>query len=249
MKYLPIIAVLALTACTSKPAQTAAQQAPTCEQLHPYGLPATVKDLQRNCDVGFESFMWVAGKIPLIAVEYVQPSDLIGTESQQATIIQDFSMGKDTPGAEAYMKLPYTPGFLASPKNHTTSRRAIKSAYQTSNIVPLDPIFARGAWAKLENDIRACIKEFGALTIVSGVLPSEEVTTTKLTVPLTMYKVILSPANYRAVMIDNRALSPVPTNFKRYDISLAELERRGALIAPNWKAKARTERGTLCSNL
>lgn len=249
MKYLPIIAAALLTACSSKPAQTTTTQAPTCEQLHPYGLPATVKDLKRNCDAGFESFMWVDGKIPLIAVEYVQPSDLIGKESLTATVIQDFSLGKATPPPEAYQNLPYTAGFLASPRNHTTSRRAIKSMYQTSNLVPLDPIFARGVWTKLDNEIRNCIKESGAMTVITGVLPSEEVTSTKLTIPLTMYKVLVSASNYRAIILDNRAMSPVPTNFKKYDISLADLEKRGARVAPNWNAKPRTEVGTLCANI
>lgn len=250
---LAFAAPLLLAACSPKPETTtnpataaAAAPAADCSQLHPYGLPQTIKTLKRNCEVGFETFVWAEGGIPLISTAYLSPALTNGTELPEQVLRVDASMPPEAvTNPTLYIEAGYEPGYLVDPGDVKGNASATAATFQTSNVVPHNPVLHREAWSALSIAVRNCALALGGATVITGALPGDEFIKQRISVPTALYKVILNASGYRAFLMTNT--DQIRTaNLTKFEVSFDTLAKRGAIIAPNWKTTPRNRKGQLC---
>lgn len=104
-----------------------------------------------------------------------------------------------------YWESGYDRGHLAPSADFRWSKTALSESYYYSNMSPQLPEFNRGAWSKLENQVREWSLDAGELYVVTGPVLNDNLAkvpqgTRKVSIPKLYYKIILDlvPPFYKA---------------------------------------------------
>ena len=223
-----------------------------CGEMFAYGQPqaSTGDRTTFLCRLGYATLHDDARKVPLYSAEHLVARDL----AREVSRTDDFAPDPDLPSGERaeladYAGSGYDRGHLAPAADATDSREMHQSFY-LSNMVPQNKVMNEQIWAGLENATRACAKRVGELYVISGPVftgPARTVGRSRVEVPDALYKIALDARSgeFRAFLMPNVALRRT-TNYARYEVSIADIERRSGLnFFPQGKLPE-DQRGQLC---
>lgn len=149
----------------ARPAQFSGNQ--RCPPFLDYGTPSLGTDFL--CRTGFAIGHDPRSRTPLWVIERIGLGSLNGGVARTDNFRADPDL---LPGRRAeledYSGSGYDRGHMAPAGNLTWSNQAMVESFYLSNIAPQNPALNRGAWARLEENIRNWVLERNDLVIITG---------------------------------------------------------------------------------
>lgn len=226
-------ALLLLSAVLVGCPQKADVSADNCTDEFADGQPTTATTTIRLCRDEYISIYDPAKKVPLLVAEKLQPSEFDGSVSRTDNFQQDPDLAETQSAAlNDYRKSGYARGHMAPAADFTSTESAMNQSFYLSNIVPQDSGMNSGIWASLESATRDCAKQLGTLYVMTGPIFEGKPNTIgddQVTVPSSLYKIVVSGNAARAFLMPNRKLPSARSNFLRYEVTVAEVQRATGL--------------------
>ncbi len=225
-----------------------------CGEMFAFGQPQprTGERTTFLCRLGYATLHDDVRKVPLYSAEHLVARDL----ARSVTRTDDFQPDPDLPGGQRaelndYAGSGYDRGHMA-PAADATDTREMHQSFYLSNMVPQNRVMNEQIWAGLEAATRACAKRSGELFVITGPIFEGRARTVgpdRVEVPDALFKIALDARSgaYRAFLMPNAALRRT-TNFSRYEVSIAEIERRSGLNFFPQGQLAEAQRGSLCAD-
>ena len=167
-------------------------------------------------------------RIPRLVVEVLTPLKLQGTVSRE----DDFRADERLPlNARAdlsdYRGSGYDRGHLAPAADFKYSPTAMSNSFLLSNIAPQEPSFNQQAWNGLEDATRACAKQTGKLTVITGTLGKSGSLNGRgrVTIPASFFKMWTDGQDYRLWVMPNIAINKLSgQQYGQYEVSIKDLQ-------------------------
>lgn len=202
-----------------------------CPPFMEYGSPS--RDIDFLCRTGFAVGHDPDTRTPRWVIERLRVGALYGGIERT----DDFRPDPDLrPGRRAelsdYVGSGYDRGHMAAAGNLTWSLQAMVESFYLSNVAPQNPSLNRGAWARLEDDVRQWTMERGDLVVITGpVFASQGVVIgqSPVRVPIAFYKVIFDPFRREGVGYVYSNTPPDSNNRADYQVPIEQIERTTGL--------------------
>lgn len=145
---------------------------------------------------------------------------------------EDFKPDPDLlPGRRAelrdYVGSGFDRGHMAPAADMTFSNQAMSESFYLSNIAPQNPTLNRGAWARLEQQVRDWLLQRPELVVITGPMWGAQRTTigtTPVRVPYAFFKVIYDPNRSEAVAFVYTNVAPDAADLAAHRVPLEQLE-------------------------
>ncbi|MBM4192732.1 MAG: DNA/RNA non-specific endonuclease [Gammaproteobacteria bacterium] len=202
-----------------------------CPPYLDYGSPS--REIDFLCRTGFAIGHDPEARTPRWVIERLR----VGTLNGGVERTDDFRADPDLrPGRRAelsdYAGSGYDRGHMAAAGNVTWSLQAMVESFYLSNIAPQNPGLNRGAWARLEEDVRQWTLERGDLVVITGPVfgsQSAVIGQSPVRVPIAFYKVIFDPFRREGVGYVYPNAPPVSNNRADYQVPIEQIERTTGL--------------------
>ena len=256
------LTALLLTACTSAEPQqvTTPPTTPPPVQTEPEPLPclslaATLPDRYKGeglfalCNDGYAVRYSLSDRVPRLVAEQLTREKLQGSAERQDDFRADTRLPLDRRAdLNDYRGSGYDRGHLAPAADFKYSVQAMSDSFLLSNIAPQEPTFNRNAWAGLESATRACAKERGSLTVLTGTLGKSGSLhgQGRVSIPASFYKLWTDGADYRLWVMPNIATGKLSgAEFAQYELSLKDMQSYWPEFRVNTSLKGEAA-GRLC---
>ena len=190
-----------------------------------------------------------ARKVPLVVAEYLTPAELAGDVARTDNFQPDpeLSSGQRAELPD-YQASGYDRGHMAPAADFEAGLTQMNQSFYLSNMVPQNPEMNRGIWAQLESAVRACTARQGGLYVLTGPVFSGRarfIGPDRVSVPNSLYKVVVSGSSARAFVLPNKTL-PKTTNFSSYEITVDALQAQTGLTFFPAGGVTTSARGSFC---
>jgi endonuclease G, mitochondrial len=214
----------------------------------PTGKQGNLKLLCRN---EYISLYDPARKVPLMVAEHLTGAELNGTVRRSENFQPDpeLSSGQRAELSD-YRASGYDRGHMAPAGDFVAAETQMTQSFYLSNMVPQNGEMNRGAWAKLEEATRACAKSLRSVYIITGPIFDGRARTIgqgRVSVPNSLYKIVVSGDSARAFVMPNRSL-PDNSNFGGYETSTDGVQTATGLKFFPAGGVQTGVRGTFCSS-
>jgi endonuclease G len=128
---------------------------------------------------------------------------------------------------EDYVGSGFDRGHMAPAGDLTWSLQAMTESFYLSNIAPQNPSLNRGAWAKLEEEVRKWVLERVDLIVITGPVfgvGSTVIGASPVRVPVAFYKVIFDPFRREAIGFVYPNSPPASSNIADYQVPVEQIE-------------------------
>jgi endonuclease G, mitochondrial len=165
-------------------------------------------------------------------VHIVSKDILFGTVGRSNDFRPDPKVSTFTADSADYWNSGYDRGHLAPSADFRWSAAALSESYYYSNMSPQHPDLNRGAWSKLENQVREWAIDAGELCVVTGPilkpdLPKVPQGSHRVSIPEHYYKIVYdyssTPQKAIGFIFPNTAL---PYRLEKHVVSIDSIERR-----------------------
>jgi len=197
-----------------------------CPPFLDYGAPSIGIDFL--CRTGFAVGHDPRARTPVWVIERIGLSSLNGGVERTDNFRADPDL---LPGRRSelddYAGSGYDRGHMAPAGNLTWSNQAMVESFYLSNIAPQNPTLNRGAWSRLEENIRNWVLERNDLIIITGPVFSAQdsvIGRSPVRVPQAFFKVIFDPVRREAVAFVYPNSSPASSDLAAYRVPLEQLE-------------------------
>ena len=202
-----------------------------CPPYMDYGSPSRQVDFL--CRTGFAVGHDPDARTPRWVIERLR----VGTLNGGIERTDDFRADPDLlQGRRAelqdYVGSGYDRGHMAAAGNLTWSLQAMVESFYLSNIAPQNPSLNRGAWARLEEDVRLWTLERGDLVVVTGPVFGSQgavIGQSPVQVPVAFYKVVYDPFRREGVGFVYPNVPPTSNNRADYQVPIEQIERTTGL--------------------
>jgi endonuclease G len=208
----------------ARPAQFSGNQ--RCPPFLDYGTPSLGTDFL--CRTGFAIGHDPRSRTPLWVIERIGLGSLNGGVARTDNFRADPDL---LPGRRAeledYSGSGYDRGHMAPAGNLTWSNQAMVESFYLSNIAPQNPALNRGAWARLEENIRNWVLERNDLVIITGPvfgMQDDVIGRSPVRVPQAFFKVVFDPVRREAVAFVYPNADPAINDLAAYRVPLDQLE-------------------------
>ncbi len=124
-------------------------------------------------------------------------------ELKKVKLVSDPKLPKATATKKDYKKSNYAPGLLATPFDMAFSEEALSETQYITNACPFKPFFNNGLWYNLGELVRYWAQEYGGVYVITGPVlteaPFPTIGKNKVSVPKTLYKVVMDKDKTKAV--------------------------------------------------
>jgi endonuclease G len=214
---------------SARPQQFSADR--NCPPFLEYGSPSLAVDFL--CRTGFAVGHDPTTRTPAWVIERLGLASLNGgverTDNFRAD--PDLSPGRRAE-LEDYVGSGFDRGHMAAAGNLTWSNQAMAESFYLSNIAPQNPTLNRGAWARLEADIRNWVLERTDLVVITGpVFGTQDavIGRSPVRVPLAFYKIVFDPFRREAVGFVYPNSPPTSSDPVDYRVPVEQIERTTGL--------------------
>ena len=140
------------------------------------------------------------------------PQMINGSAHRRDDFRVDTKLSKGSAELKDYVGSGYDRGHLCPAASMTLNKKSMSESFFMSNMSPQHPSFNRGAWKKLEEQVREWVLLDSLLVVVSGPVLSNDMKTigaNRVAVPNNFYKVIYSPKSDKmiAFIMPNRKIT------------------------------------------
>jgi len=209
---------------SARPQQFSADR--NCPPFLEYGSPSLSVDFL--CRTGFAIGHDPTTRTPAWVIERLGLASLNGgverTDNFRAD--PDLSPGRRAE-LEDYAGSGFDRGHMAAAGNLTWSNQAMVESFYLSNIAPQNPTLNRGAWARLETDIRNWVLERTDLLVITG--PVFGTQDAVIGVPVAFYKIVFDPSRREAVGFVYPNSPPTSNDPADYRVPVEQIERTTGL--------------------
>lgn len=214
------------TALVLKTRPTQFTSAQRCPPFLDYGTPSLSADFL--CRTGFAIGHDPRTRTPLWVIERIGLGSLNGGVERTDNFRADPDL---LPGRRAeledYSGSGYDRGHMAPAGNLTWSNQAMVESFYLSNIAPQNPALNRGAWARLEENIRNWVLERNDLIIITGPVFGMQdgvIGRSPVRIPQAFFKVVFDPVRREAVAFVYPNTDPATNDLAAYRVPLEQLE-------------------------
>ncbi|MBM4240058.1 MAG: DNA/RNA non-specific endonuclease [Gammaproteobacteria bacterium] len=197
-----------------------------CPPFLDYGTPSLSADFL--CRTGFAIGHDPRTRTPLWVIERIGLGSLNGGVERTDNFRADPDL---LPGRRAeledYSGSGYDRGHMAPAGNLTWSNQAMVESFYLSNIAPQNPALNRGAWARLEENIRNWVLERNDLIIITGPVFGMQdgvIGRSPVRIPQAFFKVVFDPVRREAVAFVYPNTDPAANDLAAYRVPLEQLE-------------------------
>lgn len=146
------------------------------------------------------------------------PEMINGGASRSDDFRVDTKLKNGSAELKDYVGSGYDRGHLCPAASMTLNKKSMSESFFMSNMSPQHPSFNRGAWKKLEEQVREWVLLDSLLVVVSGPVLSNDMKTigsNRVAVPNNFYKVIYSPKSDKmiAFMMPNKKITEPIKNY------------------------------------
>lgn len=202
-----------------------------CPPFIEFGSPSLQVDFL--CRTGFAIGHDPQARVPAWVIERLGLASLNGGVERT----DNFRADPDLAAARRaeltdYVGSGYDRGHMAAAGNLTWSNQAMLESFYLSNIAPQNPTLNRGAWAKLEADIRNWVLERTDLVIITGpVFGTQDpvIGRSPVRVPMAFYKIVFDPFRNEAVGFVYPNSPPTSNDPADYRVPVEQIERTTGL--------------------
>ena len=217
-----------------------------CPQFTPYGAPVLkLKSSVYLCKTNYAIQYDTGTKTAVYVLEHITKDAITGPAKRK----DDFRPDPEIPVTGQsqladYAGFPYDRGHLSPAGDNTQNDKIMSESFFLSNMVPQVPNNNRGIWKQLESNVRAYVRNFNDVYVVSGTIYDKGFTTiglNKVGVPTRLFKVIVDTKTSKAsaYIFPNQAL-PV-ADLEKFKVSIKEVEiATGINFNPKLPANATT---------
>lgn len=203
----------------------------TCPPFLDYGSPSLQVDFL--CRTGFAVGHDPQARVPVWVIERLGLASLNGgvqrTDNFRAD--PDLSAGRRAE-LEDYAGSGYDRGHMAAAGNLTWSNQAMVESFYLSNIAPQNSTLNRGAWARLETEIRNWVLDRRDLVVITGPVFGAQDTLigrSPVRVPVAFYKIVFDPFRREAVGFVYPNSPPTASDPADYRVPIEQIERTTGL--------------------
>ena len=197
-----------------------------CPPFMEFGSPSV--GVEFLCRTGFAVGHDPEARTPAWVIERLGMSSINGgierTDNFRAD--PDLLLGRRAE-LEDYVGSGFDRGHMAPAGDLTWSLQAMTESFYLSNIAPQNPSLNRGAWAKLEEDVRKWVLERTDLIIITGPVfgvDSTVIGASPVRVPVAFYKVIFDPFRREAIGFVYPNSPPASSNIADYQVPVEQIE-------------------------
>jgi endonuclease G len=197
-----------------------------CPPFMEFGSPSVSVDFL--CRTGFAVGHNPEARTPAWVMERLGISSINGgierTDNFRAD--PDLLLGRRAE-LEDYVGSGFDRGHMAPAGDLTWSLQAMTESFYLSNIAPQNPSLNRGAWAKLEEEVRKWVLERMDLIVITGPVfgvGSTVIGASPVRVPVAFYKVIFDPFRREAIGFVYPNVPPASSNIADYQVPVEQIE-------------------------
>lgn len=200
-----------------------------CSDEFASGQPKAPVDTVLLCHNEYISVYDPARKVPLLVAEKLQPGEFDGSVSRSDHFQPDPELSASQSAAlNDYRSSGYARGHMAPAADFSSNETTMTESFYLSNMVPQDQGMNSGIWSALESATRSCAKQLGSIYVMTGPVfegRAKTIGQDAVTVPSSIYKIVVSGNGARAFIMPNRKLPPARSNFLRYEVTVDEVQR------------------------
>lgn len=206
-------------------------------QAQPAGCltsPARLTDTYKGerlfslCTADMQVRYSLTDRIPRLVAEVLTPAKLSGTVPREDNFRADDRLPLNARAdINDYRGSGYDRGHLAPAADFKYSATAMDNSFLLSNIAPQEPTFNQQAWNGLEDATRACAKQTGSLTVLTGTLGKSGSLNgrNRVTIPSSFFKMWTDGNDYRLWVMPNIALGKLSgAQYGQYEVSIKDLQ-------------------------
>ena len=196
--------------------------------------PVRLTDVYRGeklhslCTADLQVRYSLTDRIPRLVVEVLSPVKLAGTVSREDNFRADERLPLNARAdLNDYRGSGYDRGHLAPAADFKYSATAMDNSFLLSNIAPQEPTMNQHAWNGLENATRACAKQTGNLTVITGTLGKSGSLNgrNRVTIPASFFKMWTNGKDYRLWVMPNIAIGKLSgQQYAQYEVSIKDLQ-------------------------
>lgn len=179
-----------------------------CNQsLGQYGWPQSSKQLVSVCHSGYAVGYNSQTKTPAWVIENITRESLSITDGKKAERDESFQPDPTIPlsisaTTQDYYRSGYDRGHMAPAADFAASQDQMHESFYFTNMVPQNSNLNRGAWSKLEANIRYWAKQYNGVYVVTGPIYYKGQALGKagtVFVPTHIFKAIYAPSQNQAI--------------------------------------------------
>lgn len=200
-----------------------------CPPFTDWGLPSLNVDLL--CKTGIAIGHDPDTKGPRWVIEQLTPAKLQGSAQRKDNFRPDPALqaGRRAELAD-YANSGFDRGHMAAAANMYWSQTAMDESFLLSNILPQNASLNRGAWARLEDDVRSWVAGRDTLVVITGpVFRGNRSIGGGVRVPDALFKVLFDPQREEAFVLVVPNASVERYNAEQNFVTLSDLERQTGL--------------------
>ena len=208
-----------------------------CPPFMEFGSPSVSVDFL--CRTGFAVGHNPEARTPAWVIERLGISSINGgverTDNFRAD--PDLLVGRRAE-LEDYVGSGFDRGHMAPAGDLTWSLQAMTESFYLSNIAPQNPSLNRGAWAKLEEEVRKWVLERMDLIVITGPVfgvNDAVIGASPVRVPVAFYKVIFDPFRREAIGFVYPNSPPVSNNISDYQVPFEQIEMTTGLALISYR--------------
>ncbi len=223
----------------------------SCSDEFRAGQPtSTLTGTRLLCRNEYISVYNPARKVPLVVAEHLSTAELAGNVART----DNFQPDPELPSGERaeladYQASGYDRGHMAPAADFEAGLTQMNQSFYLSNMVPQNPEMNRGVWAQLESAVRACTSRQGDLYVLTGPVfngRARYIGADRVSVPGSLYKVVVSGSSARAFVLPNRTL-PKTTDFSSFETTVDALQTLTGLTFFPAGGVTTSVRGSFCT--
>ncbi|MCY1703853.1 DNA/RNA non-specific endonuclease [Deinococcus sp. SL84] len=184
--------------------------------------------LHALCTADMQVRYSLTDRIPRLVAEVLTPAKLNGTVPREDNFRADERLPLDARAdINDYRGSGYDRGHLAPAADFKYSATAMDNSFLLSNIAPQEPTMNQAAWNGLEDATRACVKQAGSLTVLTGTLGKSGSLNGRgrVTIPSSFFKMWTNGTDYRLWVLPNIAVGKLSgAQYGQYEVSIKDLQ-------------------------